>query len=72
MASLLASYLKNEENNDHTENAWLLAQAFGDGAEQDEGRLHAQFLTRNGYQSHTGTEFQARMSRKYYHLLKGN
>jgi hypothetical protein len=70
MATLLETYRLNEERNEHTKNALLLAVAFGDGQEQDEGERHVKFLRWKGYQTSAGTEFQSRMSQKYFHRLQ--
>lgn len=68
---LLREYMQNEANNAHLDNAVLLACEFGTSMEQDEGRRLVAKHKYLGYLPSGGEEYELRMNRKYYKLLKG-
>lgn len=71
MSALLTKYRCQEEDNLHSENALLLAEAFGTEAEIAEAKRLLAEHDRLNQGSEEGNRFQAEMSRKYYRLLCG-
>ena len=69
LAKLKKQYDENEDNNDHSTNALLLAKHFGTDQEHATAKKHLADRDRLGYGSHEGSQFQADMSKKYYHKL---
>ena len=68
--SLLKTYKENESANLHSENAALLANAFGTEGEKREASFHLKNHESLGYATRDSILFQAEMSRKYYSRLK--
>lgn len=66
MKNILSRYNRNEAVNAHSENAVLLAEAFGTEAEQKQAHEFLKLRNANGYADRDASFFQAEMSRKYY------
>jgi len=60
---------RNENINNHAENALLLATAFGTKAEIAEGQRFVAERDQNGYLSDEGWQYQCAMNKKYSHHI---
>lgn len=69
LKKLKRQYDRNEDNNDHSTNAVLLAKHFGTEAEHNTAKQHLANRDRLGHGSEEGSKFQYDMSKKYYKRL---
>lgn len=66
MKNLFSKYKNNEQANAHSENAALLADAYGTKTEQQQAHALLAFAETYGYAHRDAAFFQGEMSRKYY------
>lgn len=69
LKKLKRQYDRNEDNNDHSTNAVLLAKHFGTEAEHNTAKQHLANRNRLNHGSEEGSKFQYDMSKKYYKRL---
>jgi hypothetical protein len=69
LKKLKKQYDRNEDNNDHSTNAVLLAKHFGTDQEHETAKKHLANRDRLGHGSEEGSKFQYDMSKKYYKRL---